>query len=134
MLKFNISIAVIVGFLALLGFAAEISIVMSIYLKEAIDDKKKKLGINISKRDIKQAIYDGVAQRLRPKLMTVFAVLDGLITIMYNYNVGSTVIQNIAAAMIGGMVSLSILTKIEISLIIYIAKNYRVNNKLKKYI
>ena len=126
MLNFNISIAVIVGFLALLGVAAETSIVMIIYLKEAIVYKKEQLGVNISKLDIKNAIYDGAAQRLRPKLMTVFAILGGLIPIMYNNDVGSEVMQRIAAPMIGGMVSSSVLTLIVIPIVVYIAESYKV--------
>jgi Cu(I)/Ag(I) efflux system membrane protein CusA/SilA len=129
MLNFNMSIAVIVGFLALLGVAAETSIVMIIYLKEAIDEKKELLGKSITKLDIKQAIYDGAAQRLRPKLMTVFAILGGLIPIMYITSVGSEVMQRIAAPMIGGMVSSSILTLILIPLIIYIVESFKIQNK-----
>jgi Cu(I)/Ag(I) efflux system membrane protein CusA/SilA len=127
-LNFNISIAVIVGFLALLGVAAETSIVMIIYLKEAINDKKELLKQSITKLDIKQAVYDGASQRLRPKLMTVFAILGGLIPIMYIDSVGSEVMQRIAAPMIGGMVSSSVLTLIIIPLVIYIVES----NKLRK--
>ena len=122
-LNFNISIAVIVGFLALLGVAAETSIVMIIYLKESIQDKYKELGNSITKIDIKQAIYNGAAQRLRPKLMTVFAILGGLIPIMYINSVGSEVMQRIAAPMIGGMVSSAILTLVLIPLIVYIIES-----------
>jgi Cu(I)/Ag(I) efflux system membrane protein CusA/SilA len=124
MLNFNMSIAVIVGFLALLGVAAETSIVMIIYLKEAIDEKRAELKDSITKLDVKQAIYQGAAQRLRPKLMTVFAILGGLIPIMYITSVGSEVMQRIAAPMIGGMVSSSVLTLILIPLVFYIVESY----------
>lgn len=112
-LGFNLSVAVIVGFLALLGVASETAIVMIIYLKEAIEEKKEKLKKTIlSKQEIKSAIYEGAALRLRPKLMTVFAIIGGLIPIMYINGVGSEVMQRIAAPMIGGIVSSAILTLI----------------------
>ena len=76
-LDFNISIAVIVGFLALLGVAAETSIVMIVYLHEAMLELKQK-GKEIVKEDIYNAIYKGAVLRLRPKLMTLFAILVGL--------------------------------------------------------
>jgi len=118
-LNFNISIAVIVGFLALLGIAAETSIVMIVYLHEAMNDLKNKL-TNIEKIDIFNAIYKGAVLRLRPKLMTLFAILGGLIPIMYIDGVGSEVMQRIAAPMIGGMVSSAFLTLIVIPSIFYI--------------
>ncbi|WP_373070718.1 efflux RND transporter permease subunit [Sulfurimonas sp.] len=100
-LDFNISVAVIVGFLALLGVAAETAIVMIIYLKEALEDKTISTDA---------AIQKGSAGRLRPKLMTVFAILGGLLPIMYIDGVGSEVMQRIAAPMIGGIVTSAILT------------------------
>jgi len=124
-LHFNISIAVIVGFIALLGVAAETSIVMVIYLKEAIIELKEEC-INITKKDILEAIYKGAALRLRPKLMTVFAILGGLIPIMYVDGVGHEVMQRIAAPMIGGMVSSSILTLVLIPLIFYIIASFKI--------
>ncbi|MAD43191.1 MAG: CusA/CzcA family heavy metal efflux RND transporter, partial [Arcobacter sp.] len=118
-LDFNISIAVIVGFLALLGVAAETSIVMIVYLHEAMKELKDKC-IDIKKEDIYHAIYKGAVLRLRPKLMTLFAILGGLIPIMYINGVGSEVMQRIAAPMIGGMVSSAFLTLIVIPSIFYI--------------
>lgn len=112
-LSFNLSVAVIVGFLALLGVASETAIVMIIYLKEAIEEKKEKLNKKtLEFLDIKDAIYTGAALRLRPKLMTVFAIIGGLIPIMYVNGVGSEVMQRIAAPMIGGIISSAILTLI----------------------
>ena len=118
-LDFNISIAVIVGFLALLGVAAETSIVMLVYLHEAMLELKSKYVV-IEKKDIFQAIYKGAVLRLRPKLMTLFAILGGLIPIMYINGVGSEVMQRIAAPMIGGMVSSAFLTLIIIPAIFFI--------------
>lgn len=118
-LNFNMSIAVIVGFLALLGVAAETSIVMIVYLNEAIIELKEK-AMKIEKIDVFNAIYKGAVLRLRPKLMTLFAILGGLIPIMYINSVGSEVMQRIAAPMIGGMLSSAFLTLIIIPSIFYI--------------
>ena len=122
-LDFNMSIAVIVGFLALLGIAAETSIVMIIYLKEAITLKIEELKDNITKEDIKHAIFDGAVKRLRPKLMTVFTILGGLAPVMYIHSVGSEVMQRIAAPMLGGIISSLGLTLILIPLIFYIVES-----------
>jgi Cu(I)/Ag(I) efflux system membrane protein CusA/SilA len=118
-LNFNISIAVIVGFLALLGVAAETSIVMLVYLHEAMLELKEKC-TKPEKKELFHAIYKGAVLRLRPKLMTLFAILGGLIPIMYINGVGSEVMQRIAAPMIGGMISSAFLTLIIIPSVFYI--------------
>ena len=105
MLDFNFSIAVIVGFLSLIGVATETAIVMIIYLEEAVGKVKERTTENL-----KEAIYEGAVLRVRPKLMTVFAILGGLIPIMYIDGVGSEVMQRIASPMIGGVVSSAVLT------------------------
>jgi len=112
-LGFNLSIAVVVGFLALLGIAAETAIVMVIYLDEAF----KEDGVSE-----KEAIIKGSAGRLRPKLMTVFAILGGLVPIMYIEGVGSEVMQRIAAPMIGGIVTSAVLTLLIIPILYSLRK------------
>ncbi len=109
MLDFNFSIAVVVGFLSLIGVATETAIVMIIYLEEAVAKVKKR-----TKENLRYAIYEGAVLRVRPKLMTVFAILGGLLPIMYINGVGSEVMQRIAAPMIGGVVSSAVLTLIVI--------------------
>ncbi len=109
-LQFNMSIAVIVGFLALLGVAAETAIVMIVYLQESIEESKEKYADKFNKKYLNDAIYEGAVQRVRPKLMTVFAILAGLLPIMYTHGVGSEVMQRIAAPMIGGVVSSAVLS------------------------
>ena len=109
-LGFNMSIAIIVGFMALLGVAAETAIVMIVYLKESVDEAKEKYGAGFNEKYVDEAIYVGAVQRVRPKLMTVFAILAGLLPIMYTHGVGSEVMQRIAAPMIGGVVSSAILS------------------------
>ena len=126
-LNFNMSIAVIVGFLALLGVAAETSIVMLVYLHEAMNELKQK-SKQINRSDTFTAIYKGAVLRLRPKLMTLFAILGGLIPIMYINGVGSEVMQRIAAPMIGGMLSSAVLTLIIIPSIFYILEIRKESN------
>ena len=117
MLNFAMSIAVIVGFLALLGVAAETAIVMIIYLQEAVDESKEIHGKNFNNKYLNDAIYDGAVQRVRPKLMTVFAILAGLAPIMYTHGVGSEVMQRIAAPMLGGIVSSAVLSLVIIPIL-----------------
>ena len=117
----NISVAVIVGFIALLGIAAETSIVMMVYLDEAFEELQKKTK-TFTKEQIKQTVIDGAALRLRPKLMTVFAILGGLIPILYIDGVGSEVMRAIATPMIGGMVTSAVLTLLVIPSLFYIIK------------
>ena len=99
---------------------------MIIYLNEAIDEKKEELKKeHLEKNELKEAIYTGAALRLRPKLMTVFAIIGGLIPIMYIDGVGSEVMQRIAAPMIGGVVSSAILTLIIIPVLYLISLKFR---------
>jgi len=116
-LNFSMSIAVIVGFLALLGVAAETAIVMIVYLEESVDEAKEKYQYDYSLAHLNEAIYEGAVQRVRPKLMTVFAILAGLAPIMYITGVGSEVMQRIAAPMIGGVISSAILSLVIIPIL-----------------
>ena len=124
MLGFAMSIAVIVGFLALLGVAAETAIVMIVYLQESVDESKEKYGTAFNKKNLSDAIYEGAVQRVRPKLMTVFAILAGLAPIMYNSGVGSEVMQRIAAPMLGGVISSAVLSLIIIPILFEIYHTY----------
>ena len=117
MLNFAMSIAVIVGFLALLGVAAETAIVMIVYLQESVDEAREKYGEAFKEKELNEAIYEGAVQRVRPKLMTVFAILAGLAPIMYTNGVGSEVMQRIAAPMLGGVISSAILSLIIIPIL-----------------
>jgi len=129
MLQFNMSIAIIVGFLALLGVAAETAIVMIVYLKEAVEEAKEKLGNAFDLKALNVAIYEGAVQRVRPKLMTVFAILAGLLPIMYINGVGSEVMQRIAAPMIGGVVSSAVLSLLLIPIFYEIYEKYQLKGK-----
>ncbi len=124
MLNFAMSIAVIVGFLALLGVAAETAIVMIVYLQESVDESQHKHGNSFGMKELNAAIYEGAVQRVRPKLMTVFAILAGLAPIMYTHGVGSEVMQRIAAPMLGGVISSAVLSLIIIPILFDIYQIY----------
>ncbi len=126
-LDFNMSVAVIVGFLALLGVAAETAIVMIVYLQESVQEYKKRFGA-LNAKQLRSAIFEGAVQRVRPKLMTVFAILAGLLPIMYNHGVGSEVMQRIAAPMIGGVVSSAVLSLLIIPILYEIYEKRKINN------
>ena len=126
LLNFSMSIAVIVGFLALLGIASESAIVMIVYLQQSVKNSLQMYGESFDAGNLKDAIYDGAIRRLRPKLMTVFAIIAGLLPIMYSNGVGSEIMQRIAAPMIGGIVTSSVLSLVIIPILfeIYIKRKY----------
>lgn len=132
MLQFNMSIAVIVGFLALLGIAAETAIVMIVYLQESVDEMRQKMGDAFDRKGLSDAIYEGAVQRVRPKLMTVFAILAGLLPIMYTSGVGSEVMQRIAAPMIGGVVSSAILSLLLIPIFYEMYEKYQLKKSKER--
>ncbi|MEW6107551.1 MAG: CusA/CzcA family heavy metal efflux RND transporter [Nitrospirota bacterium] len=108
MLNYNMSIAVWVGIIALAGLDAETGVVMLLYLELAYKQWKKEGKLN-SEQDIKEAIMDGAVKRIRPKIMTVSVILAGLIPIMFSHGAGSDVMKRIAAPMVGGVVTSTIL-------------------------
>jgi copper/silver efflux system protein len=106
-LGYNFSVAVWVGYIALFGIAVETGVVMVVYLHEALD-RRLAAGQALEPRDIKEAAIEGAVQRLRPKLMTVAAVLASLIPILWESGVGSDVMKPIAAPIVGGMITSTI--------------------------
>lgn len=112
-LGYNVSVAVIVGFIALAGVAAETGVVMLIYLDQALEARaaqRHEQGRFLDANDLREAIVEGAVDRVRPKMMTVIAIMAGLLPIMWSSGAGSEVMRPIAAPMVGGMVSSSILT------------------------
>jgi Cu(I)/Ag(I) efflux system membrane protein CusA/SilA len=112
-LGFNLSVAVAVGFIALAGVAAETGVVMLIYLDHALAERRSaaaREGRAFSRDDLDAAIMSGAVERVRPKMMTVTAIMAGLLPILWSTGTGSEVMQRIAVPMIGGMVSSTILT------------------------
>jgi Cu(I)/Ag(I) efflux system membrane protein CusA/SilA len=108
-LGYNLSVAVWVGIIALAGVAAETGVVMIVYLDEVFERRVRE-GSLTSMKDLSEAIIEGAVQRVRPKMMTVMAIIAGLLPIMWSHGAGADVMKRIAAPMIGGMVTSTILT------------------------
>jgi Cu(I)/Ag(I) efflux system membrane protein CusA/SilA len=106
-LHYNFSVAVAVGYIALFGIAVETGVVMVVYLHEALENKLQ-LDRALTNADIEAAAIEGAVQRLRPKLMTVCAVLASLIPILWESGIGSDVMKPIAAPIVGGMITSTI--------------------------
>ncbi len=106
---YNLSVAVGVGFIALAGLAAETGVVMLVYLDEALERFRREGRLN-SVRDLKAAIVEGAVGRVRPKLMTVATTTLGLLPVMVGTEAGTRVMKRIAAPMVGGLVSSTVLT------------------------
>jgi Cu(I)/Ag(I) efflux system membrane protein CusA/SilA len=127
-LGFNLSVAVVVGFIALAGVAAETGVVMLIYLNHALAQIKARCeteGRALSRTDLYDAIMEGAVERVRPKMMTVVAIMAGLLPIMWSTGTGSEIMQRIAVPMIGGMISSTLLTLIVIPAIYGLVRGFR---------
>jgi Cu(I)/Ag(I) efflux system membrane protein CusA/SilA len=124
-LGYNVSVAVIVGFIALAGVAAETGVVMLIYLDSAyreLREQRAAEGHSFTRDDLHTAVMGGAVERVRPKMMTVAAIMAGLLPIMWSHGTGAEVMQRIAVPMIGGMVSSTILTLIVIPSVYAVVK------------
>ena len=127
-LGFNMSVAVAVGFIALAGVAAETGVIMLIYLDHALTEVRARCeaqGRAFTSADLHEAIMLGAVERVRPKIMTVVAIMAGLLPILWNTGTGSEVMQRIAVPMIGGMVSSTVLTLLVIPAIYGLVKGWR---------
>jgi Cu(I)/Ag(I) efflux system membrane protein CusA/SilA len=130
-LGFNLSVAVAVGFIALAGVAAETGVVMLIYLNQAwaeVQALRQAQGQPVSRHDLYDAIMAGAVERVRPKMMTVVAIMAGLLPIMWSTGTGSEIMQRIAVPMIGGMISSTLLTLIVIPAIFGLVKGFGLRN------
>jgi Cu(I)/Ag(I) efflux system membrane protein CusA/SilA len=131
-LGYNSSVAVGVGFIALAGVAAETGVVMLIYLDHAWQAQRAlclQQNRPLNQQDLYAAVINGAAERLRPKMMTVCAIMAGLLPIMWSHGTGSEVMRRIAAPMLGGMVSSTLLTLIVIPAIYALVKGYELKLK-----
>jgi Cu(I)/Ag(I) efflux system membrane protein CusA/SilA len=108
LLNYNMSIAVWVGLIALAGLDAETGVIMLLYLELAYE-QWKKAGKLRTPADLKEAVMYGAVKRIRPKIMTVSVILAGLIPIMFSTGAGSDVMKRIAAPMVGGVITSTIL-------------------------
>ena len=116
-LDYNLSVAVGVGFIALAGVAAETGVVMLVYLDQALAKRRaaaRAEGRPVTLAELREAVIEGALLRLRPKMMTVATIIAGLLPIMYGTGTGSEVMRRIAAPMVGGMVSATLLTLVVI--------------------
>jgi len=117
LLDYNFSVAVGVGFIALAGVAVEIGVVKLVYLKQALARRVQlaaEAGRSPVREDLEQAVIDGALLRVRPITMTIAALIVGLLPIMLGSGTGSEVMRRIAAPMVGGMVSVMLLTLVVI--------------------
>ena len=132
-LDYNLSVAVAVGFIALAGVAAETGVVMLIYLDAAWAETKERVrqqGREPDANDLYAAVMEGAVERVRPKMMTVVAIMAGLLPIMWGTGTGSEVMSRIAAPMVGGMVSSTVLTLAVIPAIYALVKQWRIKHEV----
>ena len=130
LLDYDLSVAVGVGFIALAGVAVEIGVVMLVYLDQAMQRQNvlaEKEGRLLRVTDIRKAVIDGSVLRVRPIMMTVSATIAGLLPIMFGAGTGSEVMRRIAAPMVGGMISATVLTLIVIPALYLLWKSHKIN-------
>jgi Cu(I)/Ag(I) efflux system membrane protein CusA/SilA len=128
---FNLSVAVAVGFIALAGVATETGVIMLIYLDHAWEYQKRKAlaeGRAVTRSDLSAAIMEGAVERVRPKMMTVIAIMAGLVPILWSHGTGSEVMQRIAVPMIGGMATSTVLTLVVIPAVYALIKGARLTS------
>ena len=134
-LGYNLSVAVAVGFIALAGVAAETGVIMLIYLDhawEALKAKRRTDNQAPTLHDLYEAIMEGAVERVRPKMMTVVAIMAGLLPIMWGTGTGSEVMSRIAAPMVGGMISSTVLTLAVIPAIYALVKQWRIKRGMEQ--
>jgi len=119
---YNASVAVYIGFIALAGLAAETGVVMLVYLEEAVKRYRAEQRLKTIV-DLKAAVIEGAVERVRPKLMTVGTTIIALLPIMFGHGTGSEVMQRIAAPMVGGLVSSTVLTLVIVPVLYYLAQS-----------
>jgi Cu(I)/Ag(I) efflux system membrane protein CusA/SilA len=128
LLGYDLSIAAAVGFIALAGVAAETGVVMVMYLEQAWTERRRNAqsaGREPTHEELREAIVEGALLRLRPKLMTVITIIVGLLPIMWGSGTGSEVMRRIAAPMVGGMISATVLTLVIIPSLYLIVNGWK---------
>jgi Cu(I)/Ag(I) efflux system membrane protein CusA/SilA len=128
LLGYNLSVAAAVGFIALAGVAAETGVVMLIYLDHAWTAVQARHG-KPTAADLYAAVMEGAVERVRPKMMTVTAIMAGLLPIMWGSGAGSEVMRRIAAPMVGGMISSTVLTLVVIPAIYALVKERQLRRR-----
>lgn len=130
LLGYHLSVAIGVGFIALAGVAAETGVVMLVFLNQAYRRKlanAEHRNQSMTESELKEAVIEGALLRVRPLIMTVSAIIAGLVPIMFGTGTGSEVMQRIAAPMFGGMITATVLTLIVIPAIYYLWRKRSVN-------
>jgi Cu(I)/Ag(I) efflux system membrane protein CusA/SilA len=122
-LGYNFSVAAVVGFIALAGVAAETGVVMIVYLDEAWNNLLTRNDQSLCLNGLRGAVVEGAVQRVRPKMMTVCTTIIALLPIMWSDGTGADTMKRIAAPMIGGLVSSSILTLVIIPAVYYLYRS-----------
>ncbi len=133
-LGYQMSVAVAVGFIALAGVAAETGVIMLIYLDHAwkeVRERRHAEGREAGVADLYEAIMEGAVERVRPKMMTVVAIMAGLLPIMWSTGTGAEVMSRIAAPMVGGMVSSTVLTLAVIPALYALVKQWELRRSAK---
>jgi Cu(I)/Ag(I) efflux system membrane protein CusA/SilA len=128
LLGYNWSVAVAVGFIALAGVAAETGVVMLIYLDHAWRSRLDA-GERPSRRSLYDAVLEGAVERVRPKMMTVTAIMAGLLPILWGSGAGASVMKRIAAPMVGGMISSTVLTLLVIPAVYSVWREYQLAHR-----
>ena len=126
LLDYNLSVAVGVGFIALAGVAVEIGVIMLVYLNQALARHQKEAdrkGVDLTVEEVRSAVIDGALLRVRPIMMTVAAIIAGLLPIMLGGGTGSEIMRRIAAPMVGGMISATVLTLVVIPAVFLLWKS-----------
>jgi Cu(I)/Ag(I) efflux system membrane protein CusA/SilA len=135
MLNYNLSVAVAVGFIALAGVAAETGVVMLIYLDHAWEQARVRCraeGRVPGPVDLYGAVMEGAVERVRPKMMTVVAIMAGLLPIMWGSGTGSEVMSRIAAPMVGGMITSTVLTLCVIPALYALVKQWQLRREARQ--
>jgi len=131
LLDYNLSVAVAIGFIALAGVAAETGVIMLLYLDHAYNDRLAR-GLMRDRGDVDASVQYGAVERVRPKMMTVLAIMAGLVPILWSQGAGADVMKRIAAPMVGGMVTSTLLTLIVIPAIYSLWKQWEVRRAVER--
>jgi Cu(I)/Ag(I) efflux system membrane protein CusA/SilA len=125
---YNWSVASVIGFIALAGVAAEIGVVMLVYLDQAYE-KRRREGRLRGRLELFESVREGAGQRLRPVIMTATAVIGGLLPILWGHGTGASVMKRIAAPMVGGMISATLLTMLVIPVVYSLWREWGMNRE-----
>jgi len=123
-LDYNISVAVGVGMIALAGVAAEIGVLVLLYVNHSIDAWEKRGAIK-TRADFREAVIEGAVERLRPIMMTAAAIIGGLLPIMWGTGTGSMVMKRIATPMVGGMVTTVFISLLALPILFVLIKQWK---------